>query len=37
MSAGGWIFMLLSVGFVYGLTFWCFRRVLTTKEGDEKQ
>jgi hypothetical protein len=29
MSAAGWIFMLLSVGAVWGLTLWCFRRVLT--------
>jgi hypothetical protein len=25
----GWIFMLSSVSFVWGLTLWCFKRVLT--------
>jgi hypothetical protein len=28
VQAGGWIFMVLSVGFVWGLTIWCFARVL---------
>jgi hypothetical protein len=32
LSAGGWTFMLLSAAFVWGLTLWCFRRVLTTKD-----
>jgi hypothetical protein len=31
VTLGGWVFMLASVAFVYGLTFWCFRKVLTTK------
>ncbi len=29
MSLFGWVFMLLSVGFVVALTWWCYRRVLT--------
>jgi hypothetical protein len=29
MTALGWVFMILSVGFVWGLTGWCFYRVLT--------
>ena len=28
MSALGWIFLVASLGFVWGLTFWCFYRVL---------
>jgi len=29
MSVMGWIFMLTSLAFVWGLTAWCFYRVLT--------
>lgn len=29
MTAGGWLFMLTSVGFVVGLVSYCFYRVLT--------
>lgn len=29
LDEGGWAFMLLSLGFVWGLAIWCFRRVLT--------
>lgn len=35
MTTGGWIFMLLSVGFVWSLTIWSFRRVLTLPPEDE--
>ncbi len=35
MTIGGWIFMLSSVAFVVGLCIWCFRKVLTTREGAE--
>lgn len=28
MTLGGWIFLLLSVGFVWGLAAWCFYKVL---------
>ena len=28
MNLGGWIFMLVSIGFVVSLTAWCFKRVL---------
>jgi hypothetical protein len=30
LDAGGWIFMLLSLAFVWGLALWCFGRVLRT-------
>jgi hypothetical protein len=30
MTALGWIFMLVSVGFVWTLAIWCFRRVLSS-------
>ncbi len=29
LTAGGWVFMIASVAFVWVLTFWCFKRVLT--------
>jgi len=32
MSTGGWITMLLSVGFVTGLLAWCMWKVLATPE-----
>lgn len=28
LTTTGWIFMLSSLTFVWGLAFWCFRRVL---------
>ena len=28
INPAGWLFLLLSVGSVVGLTWWCFRRVL---------
>lgn len=34
MTIGGWLFMLVSVGFVVALTAWCFYRVLTTPEDE---
>jgi hypothetical protein len=30
MTIGGWIFMILSITLVVGLTAWCYYRVLTT-------
>lgn len=36
MTAGGWLFMLVSLVFVWGLTGWCFYRVLTAPEPIEK-
>ena len=30
LDAGGWTFMLVSLAFVWGLTLWCFARVLRT-------
>lgn len=28
MTTSGWIFLMLSLAFVYGLTFWCYVRIL---------
>jgi hypothetical protein len=35
MTAGGWVTMILSLAFVWGGTFWCFRKVLASPQ-DEK-
>jgi len=35
MTIGGWITMLLSVGFVTGLLSWCIYKVLTTPGSEE--
>ena len=35
MTTGGWLFMLLSAGFVVTLTFYCFYRVLTGPPGED--
>ena len=35
MTAGGWVTMILSLTIVWGGTFWCFKKVLSTPE-DEK-
>lgn len=32
MTPAGWIFMIVSLTFVWGLVIWCFRRVLTQEE-----
>ena len=32
MTIGGWIFMIASLGFVVGLTVWCFYKVMTYEE-----
>ncbi len=32
MTLLGWVFLLTSISFVWGLTIWCFYKVLTTKE-----
>lgn len=29
MTIGGWITLVLSLGFVWSLVIWCFRKVLT--------
>jgi hypothetical protein len=31
MTTGGWIFMLVSLGFVWTLAIWCYYVLLTTK------
>ena len=36
MTAGGWLTMMLSVGFVTGLLAWCIRRVLKEPEAPRK-
>ncbi len=35
MTTGGWILLVLSVGFVSCLTFYCFYRVFTTPHSEE--
>ena len=35
MTVQGWIFMISSVGFVVGLTFYCFYRVLAKPQSAE--
>ena len=35
MTPLGWIFLLVSLAFVWGLTGWCFYRVLTFEEEGE--
>lgn len=37
MTLGGVVFMSLSLLFVWGLTFWCFKRVLTAPEEPAKE
>jgi len=32
MTLGGWITMIGSLAFVWGLTIWCFRKVLETPQ-----
>jgi hypothetical protein len=32
MNAGGWIFLIASLGFVWGLTIWCYYRLLSFPE-----
>ena len=36
MTTYGWILMFVSVGFVIGLFMFCFFRVLTTPESEER-
>lgn len=35
MTPLGWIFMLTSVGLVWALVIWCFRKVLSSREPTE--
>ncbi len=35
MTTGGWILMLLSVGFVSSLLIWCVYQVLVTPDSEE--
>lgn len=37
MTPLGWIFMLTSLVFVWGLTLWCFRQVLSAPEPPPEQ
>jgi hypothetical protein len=32
MTTSGWIFMVLSLAFVWGLAIWCFREILSDPE-----
>jgi hypothetical protein len=34
MTTGGWLVMAVSLMFVWGLTFWCYFRVLTAPPED---
>lgn len=36
MTITGWIFLLVSTAFVWGLTIWCFYKVLTVPEEIER-
>lgn len=36
MNAGGWVIMLLSVGFVTVLLIWCIHKILTTPGSTER-
>jgi glycerol uptake facilitator-like aquaporin len=35
LNAGGWIFIVVAWGFIWALTIFCFKRVLST-HGDKK-
>jgi hypothetical protein len=35
MTIGGWITMILSLAFVWGGTFWAFKKVLETPQEEE--
>ncbi len=37
MTPGGWIFLLLSWGFILGLTVFCFWKVLRKKDDDRNR
>jgi hypothetical protein len=32
MTPAGWVFLILSLAFVWGLTLWCFYQVLKVRE-----
>jgi hypothetical protein len=34
MRLGGWVFLILSLSFVWGLAGWCYYKVLTYEEED---
>ena len=35
MTLGGWVFMILSLTFVVGLTIWCFWKVLSYDDSED--
>lgn len=37
MTTLGWIFMTVSLLMVWGGTFWCFRKVLTSPAADQRE
>ncbi len=37
MTPLGWIFMTLSLAFVWGLTLWCYKRILSAPEPPAEQ
>jgi hypothetical protein len=36
MTTLGWIFLTVSMAFVWGLTGWCFYKVLTQRDGTKR-
>jgi len=34
MTLGGWVFLLISLAFVWGLAIWCYYKVFTYKEDE---
>lgn len=35
MTPGGWIFLMLSVGFVWSLAIWCYAMILSPEPSEE--
>jgi len=35
MTVAGWILMIVSLSFVYGLTGWCYWKILTTPDNND--
>jgi hypothetical protein len=36
MTPAGWVFLLVSLGFVWGLAIWCFRKVFTLEDPEPR-
>ena len=37
MTAGGWILLVVSLSFVWGLTGWCYWKILTAPEPQSEE